>query len=132
MFRAWANVFDGYWRARRGEANGIDLLRQGMDEWAAGSRSGYAYQRLLLIEVDLRVREIAAAQQAADEALAFVEQSGNRVYEAELHRLRGEVATACGNHIEAEACFRRAIEVANAQGAIVWARRTTYSLEQLG
>ena len=31
MFRAWVKVFDGYWRARRGEANGLAQLRQGMD-----------------------------------------------------------------------------------------------------
>ncbi len=132
MFRAWVKVFDGYWRARRGEANGLAQLRQGMADWAAtGSRSGYVYQRLLLIEVYLLTGEIAAAQQAADDALAFIEQSGNRMYEAELHRLRGEVAMARGDRAEAEAYFRHALDVANAQGAIMWAQWVTRSLEQL-
>jgi len=132
MFRAWANVFDGYWRARRGEADGIAQLRQGIDEWAvAESRSGYVYQRLLLIEVYLRVDEIAAAQQAVDEALAFIEQSGNRMYEAELHRLRGEVAVARGERAEAQAHFRRAIEIADAQSAITWRQRAEQSLAAL-
>jgi tetratricopeptide (TPR) repeat protein len=132
MFRAWVKVFDGYWRARRGEVTGLAELRQGMDEWAVtGSRSGYAYQRLLLIEAYLIAGEIAAAQQAADEALAFIEQSGNRALEAELHRLRGEIAAARGDLAEAGACFQRALEVARAQGAVTWEQRVTQSLEQL-
>lgn len=129
MFRAWANVFGGYWRARRGEVNGIAQLQQGIDEWAvAGSRSGYVYQRLLLSEVYLRMGQIAAAQQAADEALAFIEQSGNRFYEAELHRLRGEVAEARGDRTEAEVCFRQAIDLAHTQGAVIWEQRAAQSL----
>ncbi|CAG0937551.1 hypothetical protein TFLX_06489 [Thermoflexales bacterium] len=131
MFRAWVKVFDGYWRARRGEVTGLAELRQGMAEWAVtGSRSGYAYQRLLLIEAYLIAGEIAAAQQAADEACAFIEQSGNQVYEAELYRLSGEIAAARGDNAEAEACFRAAIEVAQAQGAITWAQRAMHSLER--
>ena len=75
--------------------------------------------------------DLKAAQQAADEALAFIEQSGNRALEAELHRLRGEVAAARGDRTEAKACFQRAIEVAQAQGAITWAQRAALSLGQL-
>ena len=89
------------------------------------------YQRLLLIEVYVLVGEIAAAQQAADEALAFIEQSGNRVYEAELHRLRGELAVARGDRVEAEACFRHAIEIAHVQNAITWMQRAEQSLAAL-
>lgn len=43
-------------------------------------------------------------------------------------RLRGEVAAALGEYAEAEAHFRRAIEVADAQGAITWAQRAVQSL----
>lgn len=132
LLQAWVKVFDGYWHARRGERNGVAQLRQGIAEWtAAGSRGGYVYQRLLLIEVCLAAGENNEAQRAAAEAHAFIEQSGYRVYEAELHRLRGELAVARGDRVEAKVCFQCAIEVAHAQGAITWAQRATQSLEQL-
>jgi hypothetical protein len=61
------------------------------------------------------------------EELAAIEQSGAHEEAAELHRLKGEailmrdsLATA-----EAEACFRKAIEVARNQSAKWWEQRAT-------
>ena len=71
------------------------------------------------------------AQRAIAEAHAFIEQSGYRAYEAELHRLRGELAAARDDHAEADACFRQALDVANGQGASLWAERAARSLKSL-
>ena len=51
-----------------------------------------------------------------------------------MHRLRGELALAAqgiGSQAEAEACFRRAIKVAQRQGAKSWELRATMSLARL-
>jgi tetratricopeptide (TPR) repeat protein len=68
-----------------------------------------------------------------DEALAYGERSGQKVWQAETLRVKGEVllvhrrtATA-----SAEACFRAALEVARTQEARWWELRTSVSLARL-
>jgi predicted ATPase len=87
------------------------------------------------------------------EALAIVEATGERFYEAELHRLRGELLlrqeagaggpspaepAAAQPHdpdrsglAGAEACFRRALDVARVQGAKSLELRSALSLARL-
>jgi predicted ATPase len=66
------------------------------------------------------------------EALALAHSSGERYYEAEMHRLRGELLLMQGEaEAEAEACFSRAIEVARRQQAKSWELRATVSLCRL-
>jgi predicted ATPase len=64
------------------------------------------------------------------DALARVEHTGERWYEAEVHRLRGELllCTPDREEGEAEACFQRAIKVAQEQGAKLWELRAAMSL----
>jgi tetratricopeptide (TPR) repeat protein len=68
-----------------------------------------------------------------DEALAHVELSGEKYWQAEMLRVKGEAllvhrrtATA-----SAEACFRAALDVARAQEARWWELRTSVSLARL-
>jgi len=77
-------------------------------------------------------------QQVLDEALAQVEETGERYCEAELRRLKGELllmhgddAEAEANQHQAESCFQRAIEVARRQSARSWELRATTSLCRL-
>jgi DNA-binding SARP family transcriptional activator/predicted ATPase len=72
------------------------------------------------------------------EALDLVEQTDERCWEAELHRLRGELLLAQGQEAGAEAslhhaerCFQHAIEVARRQQAKSWELRATTSLARL-
>jgi adenylate cyclase len=49
-----------------------------------------------------------------------------------MHRLRGELIVTSGGHEgEAEACFRRALEIARKQGARSWELRAATSLGRL-
>src|SRR5262249_12090611 len=68
-----------------------------------------------------------------DEAMATIEKTGERHYEAELYRLKGELLSASpgDNHVGAEACFREAIGVARGQGAKSWELRAVMSLSRL-
>ena len=74
-----------------------------------------------------------AGQSAIAEALAFAEESGERWWEAELHRLKGELllAQSTENRAEAEACFHRALEVAQQQSAKAFELRAATSLARL-
>src|SRR5262249_10516940 len=65
--------------------------------------------------------------------LARIECSGAQVEAAELHRLKGEAILMRNSsvHAEAEACFRKAIEIAGAQSARWWELRAATGLAQL-
>jgi predicted ATPase len=54
---------------------------------------------------------------ALDEAVAFAEETGERFWEPEIHRLRGELLLLRGEPHPAEASYCRALEVARQQGA---------------
>jgi hypothetical protein len=68
-----------------------------------------------------------------DEALARVNRTGERWFEAELHRLKGEALLASSSERagEAEACYLQALAVAQNQGARLWELRATTSLARL-
>jgi predicted ATPase/DNA-binding SARP family transcriptional activator len=67
-----------------------------------------------------------------DKALAFAQRTGERFYDAEIHRLRGELLLAQGGDVaEVERHYRQAIEVAHQQAARSWELRATMSLAHL-
>jgi predicted ATPase len=68
------------------------------------------------------------------EALALVDKTGERWYEVELYRLKGELvlqSRVANSHAEAEAYFRKAIEIARKQQAKSLELRATMSLVRL-
>jgi hypothetical protein len=79
-----------------------------------------------LAEASLEGSDDREAGAAIAEALAVVEGSGERMWEAELLRLRGELKSA--DQGEAEADFRRAVDVARSQQARSQELRATTSL----
>ena len=71
---------------------------------------------------------------AIAEALALVERTGERYYEAEIWRIKGELllkAAASNAQAEAESCYHRAIEIARQQSARSWELRAAKSLARL-
>ncbi|MBV8356745.1 MAG: hypothetical protein JO189_02250 [Deltaproteobacteria bacterium] len=68
-----------------------------------------------------------------DEALAHVERSGEKFWQAEMLRLKGEVLLVRDDAAAsaAEHCFRAALDVARAQDARWWELRTSVSLARL-
>jgi predicted ATPase len=67
------------------------------------------------------------------EALVLVDRTGERWWEAELHRLKGKLLLARSpeNHIEAEVCFQQALAVACQQQAKSLELRAAISLSRL-
>ena len=66
-------------------------------------------------------------------ALKEVEETGIRLYEPELHRLKGEFLLALDpeNPAEAEACFRQAVAISRRHQARSLELRATMSLARL-
>jgi predicted ATPase len=88
------------------------------------------YQALLTRSYNL-VGNFGAALEAVNLGLALVEETGERYYEAELKRLKGELFIAQKKEAEAEDCFREAIKVARDQNAKSWELRSATSLAHL-
>jgi predicted ATPase len=67
----------------------------------------------------------------AEEALNLIERTEERAWEADAHRVKGDLMQLSGRPSEAEACFRQAIEIARRQQAKSWELRATLSLSRL-
>jgi predicted ATPase len=65
------------------------------------------------------------------EALVLTGKTGERQYEAESHRIKGELLRMQDDETEAEVCFQKAIEVAQRQEAKSWELRAAMSLSRL-
>jgi predicted ATPase len=95
----------------------------------------------LLAEACQTAGQITEGLGAVDQALAIAHETGERYYEAELHRLKGELLLARreganmdevdAGYSNAEACFQRAITVARRQSAKSLELRAVMSLCRL-
>lgn len=87
----------------------------------------------LLSEAQWRAAGPKMALETIERALKLAETTGERFYEAELHRLRGEIILAMRPEevAEAEAEMLEAVSVAKAQGATMLELRAVDSLRRL-
>jgi predicted ATPase len=100
---------------------------------ALGSRMRHHYFLALLAEAHLRAGRHGESLSTLDQTLRFVHASGERWWEAEVHRLRGEVLLArrARARADAERCFQHAIRIARAQTARSLELRAATSLARL-
>jgi predicted ATPase/class 3 adenylate cyclase/ribosomal protein L40E len=87
----------------------------------------------MLVQHYMRVGRLDQALAMLDEDLASSERSGAHFYEPEIHRLKGEAILLRDSSatVEAEKCFRKAINVARGQSAKWFELRATMSLARL-
>ncbi len=138
---AGATILQGWALAMEGETEeGIAQMRQGLAAWqATGAEVGVPHYLAMLAEAYGHAGQAEEGLSALAEALASVDNTGQRSWEAELYRLKGELllmqgaaeaeAEACFRN--AESCFQHAIEVARWQEAKSWELRATVSLCRL-
>lgn len=133
FWRAGANVLGGWAAATSGKAEeGAEQLRRGLRDWMATDSVTYqTYYLGLLAEVLAALGQMREPLRLLEEALALVEQTGERLFEAELYRLRGEVVRSAGGHSEAEASFQKALDIARRQEANSLELRASMSLARL-
>ena len=132
---AGARILLGWAMAEQGQPDaGIELIHRGMDDWAAaGAILTRPYSLALLAQAETRRRRVDEAIRVIDEALETARRTGERWYEAELHRLRAVllVERADGGSAEAEDALRRALALARRQGARALELRAAVSLTEL-
>jgi predicted ATPase len=135
QIRLLSSLHHAYSRAmREPAAANIVVLRAALDALKrSGGTTGNSITLCNLAEALLAADDLDGAQAALGEGFAFVEQSGERYWLADLHRLSGQVALRHPepDRVRAEACFVQAIEVARSQDARLLELRAATDLARL-
>ena len=133
-FRGVADILRGLFPSKTGDAvERITVARRSIrDQAARGVHHNLAYFLGLLAQAHENAGQTGEALEVLTNALEMADRTGERWFEAELHRLRGEWLFAHGSGPdEAAACFDRALAVARLQNARMWELRATTSLARL-
>jgi predicted ATPase len=140
---------------------GLEQMRQGIAVFrAAGAAIGLSDHMAALVEPSLKIGQAEEAFTALAEAFAIADKNGERIVEAELYRLKGVLTLQGANQMnsrrvgnahqsmsnaeavpvgcahpteesEAEACFRKAIDISRKQQAKSLELRAVMSLSRL-
>ncbi|WP_164014269.1 protein kinase domain-containing protein [Pyxidicoccus trucidator] len=124
LWLGWASLIRGWAQAMMGSAReGLALMQSALTQWRrSGFAAGLPHFLGMLAEIHLLLGQAEEALDTVREALALVESTEERSYEAMLRGLEAEALGGLGRDREAEAAFARALSVAEAQGALGYGR----------
>jgi predicted ATPase len=133
ILRGWALAADG------AVSEGTAAMRQGLLDWQATGSVTYRTLFLgILAQTLLRRDDVADSRLLLDEALAVAGQTGEGLYEPELHRLIGESLLASTSDpddaealAQAEEKFHQAVSLARSQNAKSLELRAAISLARM-
>jgi class 3 adenylate cyclase len=128
MWLGWADTLAG------DLDGGIARMRRSLSEHrAAGSDLLNDYVFALIAAALGKMGRFEEALRSIDESFEVIERTGQRLHEAEVHRLKGELLLMqdASNSTQAEQSFRAAIEISRKQHAKSWELRATTSLARL-
>lgn len=128
IMRGWALVAQGQIE------EGIAQLHQGLTAWQAlGVKTAVPSVLAWLAEAYGAYGQVAEGLCQLTEALAVIYDTGERFYEAEVYRVKGELLLrqAVSDIPQAEACFQQALAVAHYHQAKSWELRAATSLARL-
>jgi predicted ATPase len=135
LWLAWNMVLHGWALAMQGQVEaGIAQIRQGLAATEAVEFKAYKPHILGLLAEAYRVEgRPEEGLHTLAEALVIMDTTAMRFYEAELHRLKGELVLqqSSNNAPAAEACFHQALDIARQQQAKSWELRAAVSLARL-
>ncbi|EYS98305.1 ATP synthase subunit beta [Cupriavidus sp. SK-4] len=141
IYLAWGTVLQGWAMAALGShQEGVALMRQGVAAYeATGGRLGMPNLLTLVADACGKAGQTIAALDVLTQAQALVEETGERLDEATVYRLRAEMLLQLSAERpappaaqeEAEAWLHRAITVAHEQGAKPLELQATLSLARL-
>jgi len=137
LYSAAARIVRGWALIGRGDDEAaVEQIQQGLAAWqSTGAALMRPHSLTLLAEAYAAANRHEQALLVLDEALTCAEATGERMYEAEVCRLRGEYMLAAGGQgadVEtAEASFQQALAIARRQGARSLELRAATSLTRL-
>jgi predicted ATPase len=113
------------------EEKGITQLMRGLAAHRAQGLLHLPTCLTLLADAYRNVQQPQDGLRQLAEAVSVTDTTQSRYYEAEMHRVRGELFLSLHDHSAAEASFRKAINVARHQSAKTWELRAAMSLARL-
>ena len=140
---AWGTLLRGWALAARSpkpgagqgqRVEGISQIQQGLAAFrATGAEAIRSYGLALLAEATAKVGQGEAGLTLLAEALAVTNDKGERRWEAELYRLKGELLMrqTVPDKRQAESCFQQAMAIARNQQAKSFELRAATSLARL-
>jgi len=135
FWAAWGTILQGGALVEQGQGmERIVQIRRGLAAYlATGGEMERPYYLILLAEAYGTIGQPKEGLGVLREALAVVDKTGEHWWEAELHRLKGELwlALSTNNAAEVEACFRQALDIARQQQAKSLELRAAMSLARL-
>jgi adenylate cyclase len=133
-FQVWDAFFLGFFQTEEGTTEeGISQMREALPILdSIGWNATFSHRLAMLAEALGKSGQPQEGLAVLAEALARVKTTGERYFEAEIHRLRGELLLLRGEpDAEVEALFEQAIEITRRQEARSLELRATMSLARL-
>jgi predicted ATPase len=132
-WRAQGTIYSGSLKVRTDDlAEGILLLRNGCAAFrATGAEIWVPHHNALLAEALEVAGEIEEGLTVLDDALQIVGRTGERWFEAELNRRKGQLLLRQGYSEPAEELYHKALRIAREQEAKLWELRAAVSLARL-
>lgn len=129
----WACVIRGRVLAELGRPQeALTLVQQLTAQWwDQRSHAGLSYCCCMIAELHLMLGQTRQGLMIVHKALRLVRKTGERLCEAELYRVRGELLLTWGLEREAKYEFFRAIVIAREQGTLLFELRATVHLARL-
>jgi predicted ATPase len=147
-WHSWGVMLDGWVRTRRGQvAAGLAQMTDGLAAYrATGAEVGVAHFLVTLAEAHVEAKDAETGLRLIDEALTLLQRNGNRYFEPEAWRVRGQILLEMARSSRAgpvgpvrtpagydspAACLRRAHELARRRGARAFELRAATALARL-
>jgi predicted ATPase len=134
QWRAWGVFLEGLAQPVSGATGGLEAMRRGAELLREQNILIFdGLIKIALAESEAHAGDVDRALAILDEALATSERIGHRTFDAELHRVRGEMLLRRdrANSAPAEEAFQSAIAVAKEQGARSFGLQAALSLAKL-
>jgi class 3 adenylate cyclase/predicted ATPase len=133
LWRALGIIYSGWAKVKDGDVTeGISLLRSGSIAYrGTGTELLVSHHFALLARACEIAGQIEEAITLLDEALQTIEKTGERWFEAELNRQKGQLLRRQGHAEAAEELYGKALNIAREQEAKLWELRAAVSLARL-
>jgi tetratricopeptide (TPR) repeat protein len=130
LHRAWADFYLGRGAIERGQpVEGLARMSRGAEGMRALGQKFHTTMYLAWLAEAHGTED--QGQRCIEEALQLVAETDECFFEAELHRLQGELLARRGDEEAAGACFQRALDISRRQQARSWELRAGMSLARL-